>query len=310
MSGISASLTGAGLSGRSTLQGSGGAAHAGISAAAARYSRTMDQVSSGRAIGQPSDDVIGTDKALGIRQALAAEERFARASTDATSWLSTTDTALGNGATTLNRVRDLTVRAGAESMSAQEREAIATEIRGLRSEMLATTNATYLGRPVFGGTTGTGKAFTEVDGVVAPTADPGTGVVRRALAPGVEVRVDTSRAQAFGEGETSVFAVLDRVEKAVTAGSAESSAALTDVDGALGRLRTAWTDVGTRYAQVDRLRSTGTDRSLSLTAAKADVEEVDLAKSLMELSMHEKAYQAALGAAAKVVTPTIMDFLR
>jgi len=311
MSGVSASLTGAsGLGGRSTLVGSAGAAQAGIAAAAARYSRAVDQVSSGRAIVQPSDDVIGTDKALGLRQALAAEERYARASTDATGWLSATESGLDQASTVLNRLRDLTVQAGSDAMSAQERTILATEVRGLREELLQATNTTYLGRSVFGGTTGTGKAFVEVDGVVEPTEDLGAGAVRRALAPGVEVRVDTSRAQAFGEGDTSVFAVLDRVEAAVTAGSAESSTALADVDGALGRLRTAWTDVGTRYAQVDRLRSTGEDRSLSLTAAKAGVEEIDLAKSLMELSMHEKAYQAALGAAAKVVTPTIMDFLR
>jgi len=309
--GISASLSSPGaVGGRSTLQGGASAVQTGIAAAAARLARSTDQVSSGRAIQKPSDDVVGTDKALELRRALAAEDRYSRSSSDATAWLGTTDGALQQGVALLHKVRALTVQAGSDANSAIAREALATEVRGLREDMLGVANTTYLGRPVFGGTTGEARAFTEADGVVTAAADAGTGSVVRDLAPGVGVRVDTSGAAAFGTGDDSVFAIFDRVATAITTGAGASSEQLADLDAALGRLTVAQTDVGTRYARVDSLKTTGAQRSLALTSAKADVEEVDLAKSLMELSMHEQAYQVALGAAAKVVTPTIMDFLR
>lgn len=309
--GISASLSsGGGIGGRSTLLGGGASALAGISAAAARLARSTDEVSSGRAIHKPSDDVVGTDKALELRRALAAEDRFSRASSDAGAWLSTTDTALQQGLRVLQRVRELTVQAGSGANSPTARSALATEVRGLRDDVLSVANTTYLGRPVFGGTTGEARAFSEVAGVVTPAADAGTGSVVRDLAPGVGVRVDTAGTAAFGEGADSVFAVLDRVATAMTTGAAASSATLADIDAALGRMTTALTDVGTRMSRVESLRTTGAERSLALTSAKADVEEVDLAKSLMELSLHERAYQAALGAAARTSTPTLLDFLR
>jgi flagellar hook-associated protein 3 FlgL len=310
ISGVSASLTGSFTGGRATLRGTSGAAQANIAAAADRLARANAAVASGQKIQRPSDDVVGTDKALELRRALAAEDRYSSANADAISWLGTSDTALQRGVTTMQRVRDLAVRAGADSMSPSAREAIATEIRELKADMLATANTTYLGRPVFGGTTGASVAFSaDAAGVV--TASPGAdGRVERTLAPGVDVRVDTTGTAAFGDGDTSVFAVLDRVAAAATSGAAASSAVLADVDGALGRLTTSLADVGTRYSRVQSLQVTGTQRELSLTSAKQDVEEVDLAKALMELAAQDKAYQAALGAAAKVVTPSIMDFLR
>lgn len=309
--GISASLSSAGgVGGRSTLLGGGASALAGISTAAARLARSTEEVSSGRAIHKPSDDVVGTDKALELRRALAAEDRYSRSGSDASAWLGTTDGALQQGITVLQRVRALTVQAGSDANSATARAALATEVRGLRDDVLSVANTTYLGRPVFGGTTGEPRAFTESGGVVTASPDAGTGSVVRGLAPGVTLRVDTSGTAAFGDGADSVFAVLDRVATAMTTGATESSAALADLDAALGRMTTALTDVGTRMSRVDSLRSRGEDRVLSLTSAKADVEEVDLAKSLMELSMHEKAYQAALGAAARTSTPTLLDFLR
>ncbi|MEJ5944043.1 hypothetical protein WDZ17_01860 [Pseudokineococcus basanitobsidens] len=310
VSGVSASLTGGYVSGRATLRGTSGTAQASIAAAAERLARATAEVSSGKKIQRPSDDVVGTDKALELRRALAAEDRYARAAGDAISWLGTSDTALQRGTALLQTARQLAVQAGSDANSASGREAIATQIRGLRDDMLATANTTYLGRPVFGGTTGASVAFAAgADGVVQPSAGAGNPV-SRTLAPGVDVRVDTTGTAAFGEGADSVFAVLDDLASAVVAGSAQSSAQLGRLDAALGRMTTSLADVGTRYARVQSSQSTGADRTLSLTSAQRGVEDVDLAEALMELATHEKAYQAALGAAAKVVTPTIMDFLR
>jgi flagellar hook-associated protein 3 FlgL len=40
------------------------------------------------------------------------------------------------------------------------------------------------------------------------------------------------------------------------------------------------------------------------------VENVDIAKAIVDLQMQEVAYQAALGATARVIQPSLLDFLR
>jgi flagellar hook-associated protein 3 FlgL len=42
----------------------------------------------------------------------------------------------------------------------------------------------------------------------------------------------------------------------------------------------------------------------------SEVEGVDLPATMVELQLQEVAYQAALGATARVIQPTLVDFLR
>jgi flagellar hook-associated protein 3 FlgL len=49
---------------------------------------------------------------------------------------------------------------------------------------------------------------------------------------------------------------------------------------------------------------------LGVTGALAAVEDTDLTKSVMELTMQQTGYEAALFATASIMQPSLMDFLR
>jgi flagellar hook-associated protein 3 FlgL len=49
---------------------------------------------------------------------------------------------------------------------------------------------------------------------------------------------------------------------------------------------------------------------LSITGALAAVEDTDLTKTVMELTMQQTSYEAALYATASIMQPSLMDFLR
>jgi flagellar hook-associated protein 3 FlgL len=53
-----------------------------------------------------------------------------------------------------------------------------------------------------------------------------------------------------------------------------------------------------------------TSTNLDNTAALSEVENVDIAKAIVDLQMQEVAYQSALGATARVLQPSLLDFLR
>jgi flagellar hook-associated protein 3 FlgL len=50
--------------------------------------------------------------------------------------------------------------------------------------------------------------------------------------------------------------------------------------------------------------------TLSNTASLSEIENVDIARAVVDLQMQEVAYQAALGATARVLQPSLLDFLR
>ncbi len=45
-------------------------------------------------------------------------------------------------------------------------------------------------------------------------------------------------------------------------------------------------------------------------SSTSGIEDIDLAETILELNMQQVAYRGALGAAAKVLQPTLMEFLR
>ncbi len=50
--------------------------------------------------------------------------------------------------------------------------------------------------------------------------------------------------------------------------------------------------------------------ALSNKTSLSNVESIDIAAAIMDVQMQTTAYQAALGATAKVIQPSLLDFLR
>jgi flagellar hook-associated protein 3 FlgL len=58
------------------------------------------------------------------------------------------------------------------------------------------------------------------------------------------------------------------------------------------------------------MRQTADDRVISLKGQLSEVEDIDLPQTIMDVKLQETAYQAALAASARVIQPSLMDFLR
>ena len=282
-----------------------------------RMSDLQARMSSGKVITKPSDDPGGTAKAMQLRAEKRATEQFARNADDGLAWLSTIDTALTSSVSALRNARDLTVRgANGGALNAGARHAIAADIEGVRNSLLAEANSTYLGRSVFAGTSNKGVAYE-----VTPAAPPATTTptyawtgtagapVERRLAQDATVRVDSDGTAVFGTGDQSVFALLDTIAAGLRAGT-DVGGYLTDLDAHLDTMIGGLSSVGTRYNQVTVAQSGLASSVLELKSQLSAIEDIDLAEVIVELQMQEVAYQGALGATARVLQPTLMEFLR
>ena len=265
------------------------------------------QMSSGKKINAPSDDPAGASDMLRLRSEQRTIAQHTRNASDGGSWLTTADTAITTSLGQLRRARDLTIQGGNGALGQVSREALATEIEGLRSSLLDQANATYLGRTVFAGTSNAGVAFdaTTYTFTGSPTATP----VERRVGPNANVRVDSDGATVFGDGPSSVFALLDQVAATLRAGG-DPTTHLTAIDSRMESMLTEVASVGSRHNQVLTATASLQDKELDVKAQLSGVEDIDLAKIIMELQMQEVAYQGALGAASKVIQPSLQDFLR
>jgi flagellar hook-associated protein 3 FlgL len=274
--------------------------------------KLQQQLTSGKVVSRPSDSPTAVNRSLQIRKDQAATAQYARNISDAQSWMETTDTALTSMVAQVRRVRDLTVQAANDgAMTTEARTAVSAEVAALRDSLLGLANENVDGRPVFGGATSGSRAY-QADGTwVGVGSADGTGVVpiKRRISNDEQVRIDTTGPEAFGPPGSDLFAVVGKIAADVGAGIAVQDG-LTDLDAAIDRLLTAASTVGARAARIDNAAQVNTDRSLALSKQLANVEDVDLPKTIMQLQFQQTGYQAALQATAQVIQPSLADFLR
>jgi flagellar hook-associated protein 3 FlgL len=159
---------------------------------------------------------------------------------------------------------------------------------------------------VFGGLTGGTKAYDDSGAFVGQV-----GEVKRTVAKDVKVAVNADGPAVFGTDGSNLFDSLDKLATALRAGdTAEIGNQLAALDTAQQRITAAVSDAGTRYNRVERAVSAASSAVFDLTTSLSDIEEVDLAKATISLSAQEVAYKAALSATARLVQPSLADFLR
>lgn len=280
---------------------------ASLQANLARTARLQEQMSTGRVINRPSDDPTGAAAAMRLRGDLSANGQYQRNAQDGVSWLGTIDNTLTSITDQTREARDIALQgASAGSVGQAARDALAASVDELRKSLLADANTTYLGRPVFGGTTAGSSAY-DASGTFVGTTTP----VTRTVAEGVTIRVDADAAAVFGASGDTLFQHLSDLSTALTSGNqAGIQAGIGALNKDLDRLTMAHAEVGTRAKRVDAAVQAGADAELKIKSSLSEVENADLPQVVVDLQMQQTAYQAALAATARVMQPSLLDFLR
>lgn len=271
-----------------------------------RQAQLYDQATSRKQITKPSDDPTATASALGVRSEQAATAQYKRNADNGDAWLTTADSTLTSVESIMRRVRDLTVTGSNDgALSAEAKEAIATEVDGLKKSLLSLANTTYLGRTVFAGNSDAGVAF-QPD--YSFTGAAGSTVERR-IGPDTTVRVDADGAAVFGTGTGSVFALLDGISNDLRTG-VNVGPRLGGIDDRMKAIVGEHAEIGGRQTRIDKAKDTLAVGANSLETQRANLEDVDLSKVLLDLKTQDVNYQTAIAVTARVLQPTLMDFLR
>lgn len=272
-----------------------------------RLAKVQEQLTTGRVLNRPSDSPTGTTTAMRLRSARADQDQYARNAQDGLGWLEEIDSTLDSVTSSIRRAREVGLQGNnTGSVGQVAREALATEVDNLRADLVSQANATYLDRPVFGGITSGHLAYDPAGNYVGVAGD-----VNRRIGDGVLVKVDVDGTSVFGDGPTSVFAELDALSTALRSGnSAAIGASLDALAGRLDTVVSARTAVGATQGRVERAAQAAVDAKTSLESNLSTVENADLAATTVDLQLAEVSYQASLAATARVLQPSLVDFLR
>jgi flagellar hook-associated protein 3 FlgL len=300
---------------RVTHQSTQRAALTNLQATQSRLAQIQERASSGKMVTKASDDPAKAADAMALRKEQQAAAQYSRNIQDGVSWLTSIDTAINTSVAYLNRARDLVVRgANSGAINAEAREALAVELEGLRESLAGQANTTYLGRSVFAGTSD-GPAYTRDTVTGEYTYNSSAGTVERRTGAGTTVRVDADGAAVFGTSndpdspDASVYALLTDIAATLRAGG-DVQSDITKIDARRDKMLSEVTGVGARTNQLESAQEILGHKAMSLKGDLSAVEDIDLPATLIELQMQEVAYQAALGATARVLQPSLLDYLK
>jgi flagellar hook-associated protein 3 FlgL len=279
----------------------------------ARLNEAQRQIATGKRLTKISDATGDALVAGRLRNDEAMAKAYLNAADDGIAMLTMQDDALQSVSGLLARARELMIAGASAVESHNGRIAIATELEGLRDQLVALANTTHEGRSVFGGFSA--AAVQNTGGSVSWVGD-GNAVERRVSAE-LTVTVGTNGRDVFGfdagspAGADNVFAVLNRAAAAVRAsdpagvrGELENlSARHTDVTNALA-------SVGGRFSQIELAMTRTEDAIVSMKTRRSQLEDVDLGAALIDMKDASAAYEATLAVVARMQRMSLLDFLR
>jgi flagellar hook-associated protein 3 FlgL len=270
-----------------------------------RLANAQDQVSGGKRIDKPSDDPLGTERAMRLNAQLDSTTAYKTAVDESRNWLDATDTALGSLGDIVQRVRELTLHAANGSTTPAGRQSIKQEIDQLTEQAKTTLNGAFDGRQLFSGTaTGTPPYS-------AATADAYQGdsaPVVRQIGPGVSVQVNIT-----GDDVLAGLLPTLRTISAHLASNDVASLGTSDLhalDAGADTVTAKRAQVGAITNRVDAAGQRLDDVFDVTTAFLSKTQDADLPQALTDLSAQQNALQSALRGGATLIQQSLMDFLR
>jgi flagellar hook-associated protein 3 FlgL len=284
--------------------------------------RLQTQLATGSKLLAPSDDPVATGRLARLSIAQADQKQYAQNVKLASSLLAQTDSTLESISNNLKRANELAIRAGNETLSPENRAAIAAELDAMLDDMLSLANTTDLrGNALFGGSAD-GPAYTRApDGTIsfagageAPPVPIGAGVSVAATDSGPRVFEGFT----VDGNPSDLFKVIGDLTAALKLGGVPDSAALKQaiaranegIGKAAEKIDTGRSSVGARAARLeiesDRLAQAAVDNEIE----RSSIEGVDVQTAVVELQKTMLALEATQASFSKLTQLSLFDYIR
>lgn len=274
----------------------------------------QDQMSTGYKINSPSDDPIDARRSIDARTSVGKYTQYMDNISSVGPQLSETATSIMTTIDIVQRTHELTLQ-GANTTNAQlQLDIIAKEIDQLLESVFVEANHQTNNRYIFAGTRTNDPAYTEtrnVNGeITAITYNGNSDDIKMAMSDGVEVIVNESGDAIFQSTE-DIFQVIIDIRDDMYAGNYTNleNDRLYELENVREQLLRGIAKVGAVQNRLDRAKDNLDGFTVQLESVQSDAIDADYADTVIRLNAASNAFQAGLSAAARVIQPSLLDFV-
>jgi flagellar hook-associated protein 3 FlgL len=282
-----------------------------------RIMNLQEQLATGLAVNRPSDNPLAMRRAINARAEITKNEQYLTNITSISPYQSETESTIMTVVNIVHRANELVLQGASDTNAQTQRDQIAIEINQLLESALNQSNHITNGRYIFGGTRTLNPPFVatrDANGEITAVAYEGNNErISVEVSDGVRIPYNETGVDVFLQTipeTTDLFQTLIDLRDNLRAGNTNAlTNQMTELDKALDQLIIATTRVGAienRFQQIDaNLR----DISQQLELVYSDSIDADFAEVIIQLNAQSNAFQAALTAAARVIQPSLLDYI-
>lgn len=280
-----------------------------MNSASERMDRVQRQLSTNRRIDRASDDPAGAALAMQHRKNIAFEAQMRRNLENGTAFLNVTESALDGATDLLQRARELTVQGATGTLGPNEKANIAIEMDQIIQQLAQVANTNFGGAYIFSGHQTQTPAYAV--GGNPPTAitwQGDNGQRMRQISAQDAVAVNVIGNDVFGTMFQDLMTLRDNLK--ANASTTTINGSLADIDKALSGVLDARADVGSRVNRFEATTARSEDTDTNLQELRANIEDIDIAETIIQFTAAQNALEAALGAIGRTSNMTLLNYLR
>ncbi len=288
--------------------------------------KIQETLASGKSINRVSDDPIQSVRMLDLTQTLNVDKQYVRNMQTALTEIDLADTAINSSLDIIHRAKELATQGATTGNDQNNLNAIAVEVEELLKQLVQVGNTQLGDKYLFGGKqTGTAPFSTSANDITYNGNDPSTAWQRQVeVSENVTLDINLNGETLFGEvqvtatgppptfsaGSTGLFRTLRNLELNLSDGDQdEVRLRLDELDTQLNSVLNEQTRLGSVRNRIDRTQAMVEEREIFLSEQYSNIQDVNLPELLTKLNAAENTFQMSLSTTARVIQPSLMQFL-
>lgn len=285
-----------------------------------RMNQISEDIDSTVSLHRPSDDPVKVSRVLRIESDLSLNIQYQENIGMVKSWLSVTDSSMDEMNKVLQRARELAVQGASGTFGKEDKQKMEQELNQLRDHIITSANQTFTGRRIYTGFR-TDKDLLKSDGSY------NTAEIEMEALPKQEIEMKIGDQQSIALNITGdkvfrpvgndytkppkIIEDLDLLMRRLHEGDSEGvSESIKDMDDNLKNLLEVRGEVGAKLKTIEVIEDRMSDDNLNLKKLLSETRDTKMAEAYTNLMSSEAVYRASLAVAARIIQPTLVDFLR
>ncbi|BDG45772.1 flagellar hook-associated protein 3 [Parageobacillus sp. KH3-4] len=274
-----------------------------------RLGKYQEQLATGKKISRPSDDPVVAMKGIAYREDLARVKQYQRNIGEVHNWIDSADDALDKVGLALQRIQELVVQASTDTATPEDRKKIADEIDQIQKHIVDVANTRVGGKYIFNGADTKNPLFIGYPGETGFAVNGNQGDVEIEVFDGIKLDVNIDGKTLF----TGIIGMLDNLKAALNDPNSTGSTIdgyLSQVEAQQDALLSARSELGAKQNRVEMMENRLSTQEEIATKLMSNNEDIDYEKTITDLISQESVHRAALSVGARIIQPTLVDFLR